>query len=78
MVVVQVVQTTFVEVIAQVVMILRVHALAQNKPIVFGLSALAVVQFGVGLYLSVASHHGLEFSASGSLLSKLNIHFLQQ
>lgn len=61
MVVIQVVQTAFVELIAQVFMTLRVYALSrQNKYIRGALSVHVVAQFGLGLYLSVFSGHGLQ------------------
>jgi hypothetical protein len=77
-VVLQVVQTTFVEFAAQVVMILRVYALAQNKTLIYVLSAHAAAQFGLGLFLCLVSHHGLDFSASGSLLSQFTMYLLQR
>ena len=59
MVVIQVVQTTFVELIAQVIMTLRVYALSQrNRYILGALSTHVVGQFGMGLYLSAFSDHG--------------------
>jgi len=61
LVVIQVVQTTFVELIAQVVMTLRVYALSQkNKYILSALVTHIVGQFGLGLYLSAVSNHALE------------------
>lgn len=60
LVVIQVVQTTFVELVAQVVMTLRVYALSQrNKYILGALSIHIVGQFGLGLYISAFSDHGL-------------------
>lgn len=56
--VIQVVQTTFVELVAQVVMTLRVYAMSQNKYIYGALAIHVVGQFGLGLYLSVVSHYG--------------------
>lgn len=62
LVIIQVVQTTFVELIAQVVMTLRVYALSQRNNYVLAMLAIHVAgQFGLGLYLSAVSHHGSEF-----------------
>jgi hypothetical protein len=60
LVIIQVVQTTFVELVAQVIMTLRVYALSQRNRYIFGaLSIHVVAQFGLGLYLSAFSDHGL-------------------
>ncbi|KAF9653824.1 hypothetical protein BDM02DRAFT_3182271 [Thelephora ganbajun] len=61
LVVIQVVQTTFVELVAQVVMTLRVYALSQRNKYILGVLSIHVVgQFGLGLYLSAFSDHALE------------------
>lgn len=70
MVIIQVVQTTFVELVAQVVMTLRVYALSQRNIYILGaLSIHVVCQFGLGLYLSAFSDHGLWPLSSGSVPS---------
>ena len=64
------VQTTFVELVAQVVMTLRVYALSRrNKYILRALSVYVVGQFGLGLYLSAFSDHGLRSPLFGSVPS---------
>ena len=70
LVVIQVVQTTFVELVAQVIMTLRVYALSQRNKYILGvLSVYVVGQFGLGLYLSAFSDHGLRSSSFGFVLS---------
>ena len=70
MVVIQVVQTTFVELIAQVIMTLRVYALSRRNIYILGALSIHVVgQFGMGLYLSVFSGHGSQPPPSDSVPS---------
>jgi len=65
LVVIQVVQTAFVELVAQVIMTLRVYALShRNRYILGALSIHVAGQFGLALYLSAFADHGSQSSCS--------------
>ena len=77
LVVIQVVQTTFVELVAQIIMTLRVYALSQRNRYILGALSIHIVgQFGLGLYLSAFSDHGLQSLSFGFVPSCLTTCFL--